>query len=225
MSRAAPRVGGIVIPAGAYRPHYVAISAFTDIGQGTGLATTGGMRPLLPPIVVGVMARADAGVDFSHTDWSWMESWIWIGALTAIFIGAWLIDRSRTNLMRPNGTDPERTPGYPFLCAAMGGLLFAGTLADGGHEGWPGLVAGALLGTLGYLALAHLFMRANRRLQAAGDPGTLLGLGRDALTIALTVLVVLVDVAGYVVLLAALGLLVTARRGGDEKYEGLRVLR
>lgn len=196
-----------------------------DIGQGSGLATTGGLRPLLPPIVVGVMARADAGVDFSGTDWSWMESWIWIGILAALFVAGWLIDRSGTNLMRRNGAAPEAQASYPILCAASGALLFAGTLADGGHAAWPGLVAGALLGVVGYLSFSRLFMRANRRLAAAGDPGTLLGLGRDLLAIALCVLCVLVGVVGYVVVVAALTVLFTARGREGEKYEGLRILR
>jgi hypothetical protein len=82
-----------------------------------------------------------------------------------------------------------------------------------------------VLGFIGYLALARLFMRANRRLAAAGDTGILLGLGRDLLTIVLTVLVVLTDVVGYLVVIAALVLLATSRRGEGEKYEGLRVLR
>src|SRR5258705_9079209 len=82
----------IVIPPGAYRPHHPAISVFMDIGQGTGLATSSGLRPLLPPIVVRAMAHADAGVDFSGTDWSWMESWIFIGILAALFVAGWLID-------------------------------------------------------------------------------------------------------------------------------------
>jgi hypothetical protein len=196
-----------------------------DIGQGSGLATNGGLRPLLPPIVVGVMARADAGIDLDGTDFSWMESWVFIGVLAALFIAGWLIDRSGTNLMRRKGGDPEAQPSYPVLCAAAGALLFAASLAAGDETSWPGLVAGALLGFVGYLALARLFMRANRRLAAAGDPGTLLGLGRDALTIALCVVVVLADVVGFLVVLAALVLLVTARRREDEKYEGLRILR
>jgi hypothetical protein len=225
MSRAVERLGGIVIPPGAYRPHYPAISAFMDIGQGSGLAGDGGLRPLLPPIVVGAMARANAGIDLEGTDFSWMESWIFIGVLAALFIGAWLIDRSKSNLMRRGGTDPEALPSYPLLAAAAGALVFAASLAAGGETSWPGLLGGALLGFVGYLAFARLFMRANRRLAAAGDPGTLLGLGRDLLTIAIAVVVILADVVGYLVVLASLVLLVSARRREGEKYEGLRVLR
>jgi uncharacterized protein DUF4126 len=197
-----------------------------DIGQGAGLATTSGARPFLAVITTGVLAHEDAGVDFTGTDWSWMESWVFIGILAALFVLFWIIDRSgKSEVVRPGGRAMEAAPPYPIFCAVAGALLFAGSLADGGETAWPGLVAGALVGFIGYLALGRLFMRANQRLLAAGDPGVVLGLGRDLLTVALAVLVVLVDVAGYVVLAAALVLLVTARRRDDEKYEGLRVLR
>jgi uncharacterized membrane protein len=172
------------------------------------------------------MAHEDAGIDFSGTDWSWMESWVFIGILAVLFIAFWVMDREgKSELVRPGGRAMEAAPPYPILCALAGALLFAGSLADGGETSWPGLVAGAVVGFIGYLALGRLFMRANQRLLAAGDPGVVLGLGRDLLTIALTVLIVLVDVVGYVMLAAALVLLLTARRREGEKYEGLRVLR
>jgi hypothetical protein len=197
-----------------------------DIGQGTGLAATAGARPFLPVIVTGVMAHEDAGVDFTGTDWAWMESWIFVGILAALFITFWVMDRSGdSEVVRPGGRAMEAGPPYPIFCAVAGALLFAGSLADGGHASWPGLVAGALVGFIGYLALGRFFMRANQRLLSAGDPGVVLGLARDAATIALTVLVVLADVAGYAVLLGVLVLLVTARGREGEKYEGLRVLR
>jgi hypothetical protein len=202
------------------------VSTFSDIGQGAGLSAASGARPFLPVITAGVMAHEDAGIDFTGTDWSWMESWVFIGILAALFVVFWVMDREGKNeLIRPGGRAMEAAPTYPLLCAAAGALLFAGTLADAGDSSWPGLIAGAVAGFIGYLALGRLFMRANARLFAAGDSGTVLGLGRDALTIALTVLVVLVDVLGYVVLLATLVLVLTARRREGEKYEGLRVLR
>ena len=197
-----------------------------DIGQGTGLAATAGARPFLPVIVTGVMAHEDAGVDFTGTDWAWMESWIFIGILAALFVIFWLMDRSgKSELIRPGGRAMEAAPSYPFLCAVAGALLFAGSLADGGHTAWPGLVAGALVGLLGYLAFGRFFMRANQRLLAAGDPGVLLGLARDVLTIAVTILVILTNVAGYAVVVVALVMLFVARGREGEKYEGLRVLR
>ena len=119
----------------------------------------------------------------------------------------------------------EIQPSYRISCAIAGALLFAGSLADGGETSWPGLVAGAIIGFIGFLALGLLFMRSTERVLAAGDPGVVLGLGRDLLTIALTVVCVLLDVVGYAVLLAALVLMLTARRREGEKYEGLRILR
>lgn len=177
-------------------------------------------------IATGVLAHEDAGIDFTGTDWSWMESWVFIGILAVLFVVFWVMDREgKSELIRPGGRAMEANPSYPLFCAAAGALLFAGTLADHGHSSWPGLVAGAVVGFVGYLALGRLFMRANQRLLSAGDPGVVLGLGRDLLTVALTVVCVLVDVVGYVVLAAALVLLVTARGREGEKYEGLRVLR
>lgn len=202
------------------------MSVFPEIGQGLGLATTAGARPLLPVIVTGVMANQDAGVDFSGTDWSWVESWAFIAIAAAVFLSFWVLDRSGTNrLMRPKGRPPEAEPPYQLLCAAAGAVLFAGSLADGGEAAWPGLIGGAVAGFVGYLALGRLFMRTNQRLQAAGDPGVVLGLARDAATIVLTILIVLTNVVGYAVLAAALVLMLSARGREGEKYEGLRVLR
>jgi hypothetical protein len=177
-------------------------------------------------ITTGVLAHEDAGVNFTGTDWAWMESWVFIGILAALFIAFWVMDRSgKSELIRPGGRAMETVPTYAISCAIAGALLFAGSLADGGETSWPGLVAGAAIGFVGYLALGLLFMRANQRLFAAGDPGVLLGIGRDLLTIALTVLVVFADVVGYLVFATALVLIFMARRREGEKYEGLRVLR
>jgi hypothetical protein len=227
MSRAVERLGGIVIPPRSVPTAPVRlISAFTDIGQGAGLATTSGARPLLAVIATGVLAHENVGIDFTGTDWAWMESWIFIGILGALFIAFWVMDREgKSERVRPGGRATEAGRQYQLLCALAGALLFAGSLADGGETSWPGLVVGAVTGFIGYLALGRLFMRANQRVFAAGDPGVVLGLGRDLLTVALTVLVVLADVAGYVVLVVALVLIVAARRREGQKYEGLRVLR
>jgi len=202
-----------------------------DIGQGAGLATASGVRPLVPPVVAGILAHADAGTDFSGTDWSWMESWIWVGILALFFLSGWLFDRSRTNdpadgrqpaAGRPR---PEANAGYGVLAGAMGALTFAASLAAGGETSWPGLIAGAVLGFAGYLALARLFMRATERLQASGDSGTLLGLSRDALAVGVSAAVIFAGVLGYVAVVAALLLLLGARRREGEKYQGLRILR
>ena len=201
------------------------MSAFADIGQGAGTSSSTGFRPLLPLIVVGAMAKADAGINLEGTSFSWMESWIFIIGLAVVYLAGWFIDRGGTNLMRRGGGDPESRPDYAVLAAICGAILFAASLDAGGDTEWPGILAGALCAFAGYLGFSRLFMRANRRVAAAGDPGTVLGLGRDLLTIAVVVLVLLVDVLGFVVLLAAIALALNARRREGEKYEGLRVLR
>lgn len=201
------------------------MSLFTTIGQGTGTAANTGFRPLLPPIVMGIMAKLNAGIDLDGTHWSWLESWIVIAILVVLFIGGWILDRTGQNPIRRGGRDPEALPAYMVLAGTAGALVFAGSLADGHEQSWPGLIAGPVIGFIATVAFAQLFMRANRRLASAGDSGVLLGLGRDLLTIALTVLVLLVDVVGYAVALAAIVLLVRARTRADEKYEGLRILR
>jgi hypothetical protein len=227
MSRAVERLGGNVIPLRSVPTAPLRlISAFTDIGQGAGLATTSGARPFLAVIATGVLAHEDAGIDFTGTDWAWMESWIFIGILLALFIAFWVMDHAGKNeRIRPGGRAMEAGRPYQAACAIAGALLFAGSLANGGETGWPGLVAGAVVGLIGYLALGRLFMRANQRLFAAGDPGILLGIGRDVLTVVLTVAIVLADVIGYAVFVAAVVLILMARRREGEKYEGLRVLR
>jgi hypothetical protein len=202
------------------------VSTFTDIGQGAGLSSTSGARPLLAVIATGVLAHEDVGINFTGTDWSWMESWVFLGILAVIYIAFWVMDRAgKSQLIRPGGRATEAGPPYRLMVAAAGAVLFAGSLASGGETEWPGLVAGAVIGFIGYLALGLLFMRANQRLIASGDPGVVLGFGRDLLTVALCVLCVLLDPLGYVVLIASLVLVLAARRREGEKYHGLRILR
>src|SRR3954467_8564638 len=109
MSRAVERVGGNVIPLRSVPTAPLRlISAFPDIGQGAGLATTSGARPFLAVIATGVLAQEDVGIDFTGTDWSWMESWSFLGILAALFIAFWVMDRKGKNeRIRPGGRATE----------------------------------------------------------------------------------------------------------------------
>src|SRR3954452_18019084 len=133
------------------------MSTFTDIGQGAGLSTTSGARPFIAVITTGVLAHEDVGIDFTGTDWSWMESWIFIGILALLYITVWFMDRKGdSELIRPGGRAMEQGP-YRAMCAVAGALLFAGSIADGGETICPGLVARAVIAFIVFLSLGLLF--------------------------------------------------------------------
>jgi hypothetical protein len=77
--------------------------------------------------------------------------------------------------------------------------------------------------------VAALFRRARRRLRAADRSGegapNLLDAYADAISLVLAALSILAPPVGIVALVVFLVLLVRARGGGGQKYEGLRVLR
>src|SRR4051812_46257320 len=144
------------------------ISLFLDIGQGAGLAGASGVRPFLPPLLAGALARGDIGLDFSGTSYDFLESPGFLLAVLALAFVAYALDRRRSG---PSGEAPvppgTRDPHTVLLGAiglVLGALLFAGSLDEGHRESWPGLVAGVVCAGLGYAAVALLFARARRRL-------------------------------------------------------------
>src|SRR4051812_5003097 len=110
---------------------------FLAISQGTGLALAIGVRPFLPPLLAGVLARADAGVDFSGTDFSFLESIPFLAAMLALTALATTLGRQVqfSALVRVLGA----------AAVALGALEFAGSLAEESYAGGPGLVAGAAI--------------------------------------------------------------------------------
>ena len=226
------------------------ISVFLDIGQGAGLAGASGVRPFLPPLLAGALARADAGIDFEGTDLSFLESPWFMLAVLAAAVGAYGAERRGRTAAAGAGPGPReageppgpggeplpadartdattaRTPleqAMLALSVVLGALLFAGSLASGGETAWPGLVGGALCAALGYAALAALFARARRRLDP--DAAPLFTVYADLLALAVAALSIFADPAGYLVLVALAALLMLGRREAARKYEGLRVLR
>ena len=109
------------------------------------------------------------------------------------------------------------------IALALGALLFAGSLAEGGHESWPGILAGVACAALGYAAVAALFARARRRVD--GGAAGLLSVYADAIALGLAGLAIALPPAGLVALIAFALLLLRSRSSRDGKYEGLRILR
>jgi hypothetical protein len=204
-------------PAG-YRPEGPATSLFLDIGQGAGLAGASGIRPFLPPLLAGALARGDIGVDFSGTNWDFLESpgfLLVVFALAVIWYGA---ERSGTNRVLELGA--------ASIGLALGALLFAGSLAEGGSEAWPGIFAGVACGALAWAAVGGLLERTRGRLAAqSGGSAGLLTIYAELAALLLAGLAILLPPVSFLALAAFVFLLVRGRREGERKYAGLRVLR
>ena len=188
------------------------MSLFMDIGTGAGLAGASGVRPFLPPLLAGALARGDVGIDFDGTDWSFLESPAFLGAV---------VPRGGRLRARPR---PRGRPVDLFSWVArlvLGALMFAGVLADGGHRAGLGLVAGRCArprrtggGRTG---------RARPGGSTRARPGC--SVYADLAALLLAAVAVFVPPLSFVALIGFVVLLFGSRRREGEKYAGLRILR
>jgi hypothetical protein len=192
------------------------MSAFLDTTTGMGLAGASGVRPYLPPLLAGGLARGDVGIDFDGTDWRFLESTGFLLAVLAVGVIAYLLERSEGGAR-----------GVEILSAVagvvLGALLFAGALADGGTESWPGLIAGPICAFLGWRAVGGLVERARQRLE--GSAAALLTAYADGAALLLAALAIFIPPVSILAIAAFVVLLFRGRRREGEKYAGLRVLR
>jgi hypothetical protein len=191
------------------------VSVFLDTTTGMGLAGATGVRPYLPPLLAGGLARGDVGIDFDGTDWRFLESSGFLLAVLAVGVLAYLLERS------------EQARGVEVLSGVLGvvlgAMLFAGALADGGTEAWPGLLAGPICALLGWRAIGGLLERARARLEDAA--AALLTAYADGAALLLAGIAIFLPPVSILAIAAFVVLLIRGQRREGEKYAGLRILR
>jgi Domain of unknown function (DUF4126) len=192
------------------------MSAFLDTTTGMGLSGATGVRPYLPPLLAGALARGDTGIDFDGTDWHFIESTGFMAAVLALAVIMYVIERSA-----PNRRAVELFSGTMGL--VLGAILFAGALADGGSASWPGLIGGAICAALGWRAVGDLLERTRARLE--GGAAALLTAYADIAALVLAAIAIFLPPASILMIVAFVVLLAGGRRREGEKYAGLRVLR
>jgi hypothetical protein len=203
------------------------LSLFLDIGTGAGLSSATGVRPYLPPLLAGGLARSDIGVDFDGTDFSFLESTGFLAAIVVVGVLAFFVERavaSRAGPDKRRGRPRDPSDALALLLGlGFGALLFAGALADNGHESWLGLVLGPFCALLGWIAIGGMIERVRNRLEP--DQAALLTAYADGAALVLAALAVLVPPLGYLAIPGFVLLLLGGRRREGQKYAGLRILR
>ncbi len=195
------------------------MSLFLDIGTGAGLASATGVRPYLPPLLAGGLARGDIGIDFDGTDFSFLESTGFLAAVLAVGVIAFLVERSQAG--RAGRGPAELLAGVVGI--ALGALLFAGALADESHPVWVGLVFGPVCAALGWLAIGGLVERVRTRLEPA--QAALLTAYADLAALVLAGIAVFAAPLALLAIPAFVVLIAGGRRREGQKYAGLRILR
>ena len=183
------------------------------ISQGVGVSLATGVRTLLPPLLVGALARADVGVDFNGTDYAFLESVPWLAVLVAAIAVVTFAERRRVAI-------PVVAVGVAAV--AIGALVFAGSLADEGYAPGPGLAAGAACAASGFVAARAFFGRAATRARAGGqeEAASLVELFAQGAALVLAALAVLVSPVAWVAFAFALWVLLVQRRRAGAEVRG-----
>jgi hypothetical protein len=192
-----------------------------------GLAAASGIRPFLPLLLAGALAKAgDLGVSFAGKPFHFLGSAAWLLVVTVALIVSYLIqvlsDRPATEERPFAGGDPFASA-LTGIALGSGALLFAGTLAAHGDTWWPGLIAGLLCAFVGERASGPLIARVRARLTDRSARNALT-VYLDATALIASLVVCAFHPLGYVLLLLLIWWLVRAGRRDGERYAGLRIL-
>jgi hypothetical protein len=215
------------------------MSLFVDIGTGAGLASATGVRPYLPPLLAGGLARGDIAIDFDGTDFSFLESTGFLAGVVALGVIVFLVERlptaprtrgiggSAANRASPDiGGRAGRGPAEilsGLIGIVLGALLFAGALSDNGQPSWIGVVFGPLCAVLAWLAIGGLVERVRARLEP--DQAALVTAYADGAALMLAAIAIFVPPLAFLAIPGFVVLLMGGRRREGEKYAGLRILR
>lgn len=200
------------------------MSLFLDIGQGAGLAGATGVRPYLPPLLAGVLAREDAGIDFEGTNFSFLEDTWFLAIVLALAVVMYLAQRRRVDATTAGGRDPV-VVATGVIGLILGALLFAGAVSQSSEDGsWFGLIGGAVCAALGWLAIGGLLERARQRLLKDGG-AAMLSVVADVGALVLAAIAVFVPPLSFLAIIAFVVVLFAGRGREDQKYAGLRILR
>jgi hypothetical protein len=191
------------------------VKLLLDILQGMGVSAAVGVRPFLPTLLVGALAADDLGVNFSGTDFAFLESpWFLLAVAVALVV---------TTLGRTRFENPTGEAVLSGIGLGLGALLFAGTLADHRATWWPGIIGGVLCAFIAQQGTRSLLTRTRARLDAEAA-GTLF-LYAEAAALVIAGLSVLVPPVSILVIAFFLWLRFGGRRREGEKYAGLRILK
>jgi len=196
------------------------MTLFFDICLGIGVALAVGLRPFLPALLVGALASGNAGIDFDHTDFSFLESPVFLVLLIVALVALVVAERRLGQDKVESGAPGAILAG---IALGLGACLFAGSLADDGYTWWPGLVAGVLCAALALATARLFFARIRRRLDR--EAVVALPAYAEGAGLILAGLSVLAPPVGLVGLAFLAWLLVGQRRREGQKYAGLRILR
>jgi hypothetical protein len=186
-----------------------------DILQGTGLAAAAGVRPFLPTLAAGAFASADIGVDFDGTEFSFLESPVFLLVVAVVMVA--------TFLLRGRLDTPAGAAALTGIGIGLGALLFAATLDDRHAVWWPGLIGGLLVAALAGAAVRDLFLRTRARLDA--EAAAALPIYAEGVAVVLAALSILIPPVSIIAVGFFVWLLAGGRRREGEKYAGLRILR